>query len=104
MMNDDNPTKDLTGSEKLDRILSRFDRLEGRFGGMEDRLGKLEDRFGGVENRLSSIEGDRARETRKLDTVLAAVQQLQEELKEVKFELRRLNTVFEKVAGDQHHH
>jgi hypothetical protein len=88
MMNDDNPTKDLTGSEKFDRILSRFDRLEGR--------------FGGVENRLGRIEEDRAREARKLDTMLAAIQQAQEELKEVKFELRRLNAVFEKVAGEQH--
>jgi uncharacterized protein YoxC len=86
MMNEDNPTKDLTGSEKLDRILSRFDRLEGRFGGIENRLGQLEDRFGGIEE-------DRAKETRKLDTMLAAIQELQEGLKEVKFELRRLNAV-----------
>jgi hypothetical protein len=78
MMNEDNPTKDLTSSEKLDRILTRL-------GKIEDRLGKLEE--------------DRERETRKLDTMLAAIQQSQEELKEVKFELRRLNAVFEKVAG-----
>jgi archaellum component FlaC len=83
MMNEDNPTKDLTGSEKLDRILTRL-------GKIEDRLGKHEE--------------DRAREARKLETMLAAVQQLQEELKDVKLELRRLNTVSEKVAGDQHHH
>jgi hypothetical protein len=42
-MNGDNPTKDLTSSEKLDRILTRLDKIE-------DRLGKLEE--------------DRARETR----------------------------------------
>jgi chromosome segregation ATPase len=88
MMNDDNPTKDLTGSEKLDRILSRFDRLEGR--------------LGGVENRLGSIEEDRAKETRKLDAMLAAIQELQEGLKEVRFELRRLNVVDEKVDSGQH--
>jgi hypothetical protein len=88
MMNDDNPTKDLTGSEKLDRILSRFDRIEGR--------------LGGVENRLGSIEEDRAKETLKLDAMLAAIQELQRGLKEVKVELRRLNVLFEKVAGEQH--
>jgi DNA-binding FrmR family transcriptional regulator len=88
MMNDDNPTKDLTGSEKLDRILSRFDRIEGR--------------LGGVENRLGSIEEDRAKETLKLDAMLAAIQELQRDLKEVKVELRRLNVLFEKVAGEQH--
>jgi predicted nuclease with TOPRIM domain len=81
-MNEDNPTKDLTRSEKLDRILTRLDRIE-------DRLGNLE-------------EG-RARETRRLETMLAAVQELQEGLKEVKFELRRLNAVYEKVAGEQYH-
>jgi tRNA(Ser,Leu) C12 N-acetylase TAN1 len=86
MMNDDNPTKDLTGGEKLDRILSRFDRLEGRFGGMENRLG--------------GIEEDHAS---KLDTMIAAIQQVQEGLKEVRFELRRLNAVIEKVAGEEHH-
>ena len=88
MMNDDNPTKDLTGSEKLDRILSRFDRLEGR--------------LSGVENRLGSIEEDRAKETRKLDAMLAAIHELQEGLKEVKSELRRLNLVVEKSDSEQH--
>jgi hypothetical protein len=76
MMHDDNPTKDLTGGEKLDRILSRFDKLAGR--------------FGGVETRLGSIEEGRALEAQKLETILAAIQQLQEELKEVKFELKRM--------------
>jgi chromosome segregation ATPase len=89
-MNDDNPTKDLTGSEKLGRILSRFD--------------KLQERFGEVESRIASIEEDRERETRKSDTMLAAIQQLQEEFKEVKFELRRLNAVFEKAAGEASRH
>ena len=89
-MNDDNPTKDLTGSEKLGRILSRFD--------------KLQERFVGVESRIASIEEDRERETRKSDTMLAAIQQLQEEFKEVKFELRRLNAVFEKAAGEASRH
>jgi hypothetical protein len=83
MMNDDNPTKDLTGNEKLDRILTRLDKIEGRLGNLEE---------------------DRARETRKLDTMLAAIQQLQEGLNEVRFELRRLNAVFEKVAGEQYRH
>jgi predicted nuclease with TOPRIM domain len=82
MMNGDNPTKDLTSSEKLDRILTRLDKIE-------DRLGKLEE--------------DRARETRKLGTMLAAIQEVQEGLKGVRFELRRLNAVFEKVAGEQYH-
>jgi cell shape-determining protein MreC len=76
MMYDDNPTKDLTGNEKLDRILSRFDKLAGR--------------FGGVESRLGSIEEGRALEARKLETILTAIQQLQDELKEVKVELKRL--------------
>jgi chromosome segregation ATPase len=89
-MNDDNPTKDLTGSEKLDRILSRFE--------------KLQERFGGVESRITGIEEERARETRKSDTMLAAIQQLQEEFKEVKFELRRLNALFEKTAGEASRH
>jgi chromosome segregation ATPase len=88
MMNDDNPTKDLTGSEKFDRILSRFDRIEGR--------------LSGVENRLGSIEEDRAKETRKLDAMLAAIHELQEGLKEVKFELRRLNVAVEKVDSEKH--
>jgi predicted nuclease with TOPRIM domain len=89
MMNYDNPTKDLTGGEKLDRILSRFDKLEGRFGGMENRLG--------------SIAEDRAKEAHKLNAVLAAIREVQEGLKEVRFELRRLSEVFEKVAGEQYH-
>jgi archaellum component FlaC len=82
MMNDDNPTKDLTRGEKLDRILSWLDK---------------------IEDRLGNLEADRTRETRKLDTMLAAIRELQEGLKEVKFELRRLNAVFEKVAGEQNH-
>jgi hypothetical protein len=86
MMNDNNPTKDLTGSEKLDRILSRFDKLEGRVGGME--------------NRLDSIAEDRAKETHKLETMLAAIREVQEGLKDVRLELRRLSAVFEKVAGE----
>ena len=85
-MNDDNPTKELTGSEKLERILSRFD--------------KLQERFIGVENRLGSIEEDSARDALKLDTVLAAIQQLEEGLTEIKFELRRLNETTEEVARD----
>jgi predicted nuclease with TOPRIM domain len=88
MMSHDNPTKDLTGGEKLDRILSRFDKLEGRFGGMENRLG--------------SIAEDRAKETHKLDTVLATIREVQEGLKEVRLELQRLSAVFEKVAGEQY--
>jgi hypothetical protein len=80
MMSEDNPTKDLTSSEKLDRILTRL-------GQIEDRLGKLAE--------------DRARETRKLDTMLAAIQQLQEGFKEVRFDLRRLSAVLEKAAGEQ---
>lgn len=69
-MKDDNPTKELTAGEKLDRILSRFDKLQERFGGVEE---------------------GHAREMRKLDTMLAAIERLQEEYQEIKFELRRLN-------------
>jgi hypothetical protein len=87
MMNDDNPTKDLTGGEKLDRILSRFDRLQ--------------ERFDGVEKRVCSFEEEQLRETRKLDALLIAIQQLQEGLKEVRFELRQLSAVFEKTTGEQ---
>lgn len=68
---DDKPTKDFTTIEKLDHILFRIDK---------------------IEDHLARMENEHAREMRKLDSLLAAIHKLQEELREVKGSLSRLES------------
>ena len=68
---DEKPTKDFTTNEKLDHILFRIDK---------------------IEDLLDRMENDHAREMRKLDSLLAAIHKLQEDLREVKGSLSRLES------------
>jgi septal ring factor EnvC (AmiA/AmiB activator) len=65
---DDNPTKDFTAAERLDHILFRIEK---------------------IEDQLLRLENDRARELRKLDTLLATIHKLEAEIREVKENLKR---------------
>jgi hypothetical protein len=63
------PTRDFTTTEKLDNILFRIEK---------------------IEDQLLRIENERAREMRKLDALLAAINKLELEMREVKSSLKRL--------------
>jgi hypothetical protein len=65
---DDNPTKDFTAEERLDHVLFRIEK---------------------IEDQLLRLENDRAREMRKLDTLLAIIHKLEAEIREVKENLKR---------------
>jgi septal ring factor EnvC (AmiA/AmiB activator) len=62
------PTKDFTTTEKLDNLLFRIEKIEGQ---------------------LIQIENDRAREMRKIDALIAAINKLEAEMREIKGNLKR---------------
>ena len=75
-MTEGDKTRDLSDSEKLDLILSRLAALE-------------------------ATEAERSKETRpKLDAIHAYVDQLSQDMQEVKAGIRQLNRRFETLAGD----
>jgi len=67
----ENPTKEFTTTEKLDNILFRIEKLE---------------------DQLLRIENERAREMRKIDALLGVINKLETELREVKENLKRLES------------
>jgi septal ring factor EnvC (AmiA/AmiB activator) len=62
------PTKDFTTTEKLDNLLFRIEK---------------------IEVQLLQIENDRAREMRKIDALISAINKLEAEMREVKGNLKR---------------
>jgi len=67
----ENPTREFTTTEKLDNILFRIEKLE---------------------DQLLRIENERARDVRKIDALLGVINKLEAELREVKGNLKRLES------------
>ena len=67
---------------QLERVEVRLERVEVRLENVENRLENVENRLENVENRLDSVET-------RLDSVETKIDRLQDDIVEVKFELRR---------------
>jgi chromosome segregation ATPase len=61
---------------------NQLERVEVRLGSVENRLENVENRLENVENRLENVEN-------RLDSVETKIDRLQDDMVEVKFELKR---------------
>lgn len=88
----EDPTKDLTTDEKLNRILDAMAGMKAEMASMNDRLGAVESRLGALE----SLVEDRFRDTRPIwQAINARTERIEENLAEAHKELRSMNRKFE---------